>query len=210
MHDIDRTLMEVNGDFEFQSEDDESYETGGDLLGEDEVEQLASELLAVSSEDELDQFLGDFLKGAARKIGKVINSPVGRALGGILKNVAKKALPIAGTALGNLIVPGIGGAIGGKLASKAGSMFGLEVEGLSQEDQQFEVAKQFVRLAADATKNAVTAPPNMDANRAVRQAITQAAQRFAPGLLGRGGQSRGRASSGRWVRKGSNIVLLNA
>jgi hypothetical protein len=77
----------------------------------------------------------------------------------VLKSVAKTALPMAGGALDNLVLPGVGGATGGKLASAAGSMFGLELEGLSQDDREFEVAKQYVRLAGDATKIALSAPP---------------------------------------------------
>ena len=36
----------------------------------------------------------------------------------------------------------------GKLASGATKLFGLELEGMSPEDQEFEVARRFVRLAA--------------------------------------------------------------
>ncbi len=53
------------------------FETGEDLSGEvesplDEVEEmeLAAELLAVSSEEELDQFLGKFFKRAGKAIKK--------------------------------------------------------------------------------------------------------------------------------------------
>jgi len=45
---------------------------------------------------------------------------VGQKLMGSLKGIAKKALPVLGSALGNMIVPGLGGVIGGKLASAAG------------------------------------------------------------------------------------------
>src|SRR5215471_21870682 len=92
----------------------------GSLLGGGEVEtplsemqeaQLASELLEISSEQELEQFLGNIVKG----IGGFLRSPVGRSLGGILKNVAKRALPAVGGALGSMVVPGIGTAIGSKL-----------------------------------------------------------------------------------------------
>ena len=209
MHDIDRTFMETNDmeTFEFQSE--EIYgETSDEVFGEDEVERLAAELLSVSNEDELDHFLGSMLRKVGGAIGSAVRSPVGRALGGMLKGVVKKALPMAGAALGNMVLPGVGGAIGGKLASAAGSMFGLEVEGLSGEDQQFEVAKQFVRLAADATKSAAQAPTSSDPAGAARAALMQSAQRFAPGLLsGRNGPT---GNSGRWIRRGSSIVLLNA
>jgi hypothetical protein len=206
MHDIDRSFMETEDEnFEFSNEDEGAYE--GEVLGEGEVEQLASELLSLSSEEELDHFLGGLIKKVGGALGKVVKSPIGRQLGGMLKGLAKQALPMAGSALGNMIVPGLGGAIGGKLASQAGSMFGLEVEGLSQEDQQFEVAKQFVRLAGDAVKTAVAAPEKPAAV-AVRDGMVSAAQKFAPGLLaGAVGSMGGGQSSGRWVRRGNKIVI---
>ena len=59
--------------------------------------------------------------------------------------------------------------MGSKLASAAGSMFGLELEGLSYEDQEFEVAKQVVRLGGAAANIAAqapqSAPPASSSNR---------------------------------------------
>jgi hypothetical protein len=220
MHDLDRTSgrgqMEA---FEFAGEGETFGEFGGEYEGEFQAEQqevfqeaelqeLAAELLSVSNEQELNQFLGGLIKKAGSAIGKVVRSPIGQALGGVLKKVAKTALPMAGAALGNLVLPGVGGAIGSKLGSAAGSMFGLELEGLSQEDREFEVAKQFVRLAADATKTALSAPPTVHPAAAAQNAINQAAQRFAPGLAGGGnGLAGGSGMSGRWVRRGRRIIL---
>ena len=151
----------------------------------DEVNEmeLAAELLEVSNEAELEQFLGSLIKKAGKAIGGIARSPIGRALGGALKAVAKKALPIAGTALGNLVVPGLGGMIGGKLASAAGNMFGLELEGLSPQDREFEVARRFVRFAGATTQRALRTPPSIPPGRAVRSALVGAARRHAPGLL---------------------------
>jgi hypothetical protein len=208
MHDIDRSYMENDQEsFPFQAEDGPGQMEDGEVLSDGEVEQLAAELLSISNERDLDHFLGSLIKKAGSALGKFANSSLGKQIGGALKGIAKRALPIAGAALGNMIVPGLGGAIGGKLAGAAGSMFGLEVEGLSQEDQQFEVAKQFVRLAADTTKNALNAPTSNPVA-AAQAALTQAAQRFAPGLL-TGAMGR-RASSGRWYRRGGNIVIVGA
>ena len=64
----------------------------------------------------------------------------------------------------------------------AGSALGLELEGLSNEDREFEAAKQFVRFAADTVKNAV-AQPQSNPVAAAAAAIQQAAQVHAPGLL---------------------------
>ena len=62
-------------------------------LGEVAETELAMELLEVGSEAELEQFLGSLFKRVGQAAGKFMNSSTGRALGGVLKNVAKKALP---------------------------------------------------------------------------------------------------------------------
>lgn len=151
----------------------------------DEVQEmeLASELLEVSNEAELEYFLGNLIKRAGKAVGGFVKGPIGSALGSALKAVAKRALPLAGSALGNLIVPGLGGVIGGKLASAAGNAFGLELEGLSPQDREFEVARRFVRFAGAAANRAVRMPPRVPPGRAVKTAIVGAARRYAPGLL---------------------------
>ena len=90
-------------------------------------------------------------------------------------------------------------------------MFGLELEGLSHEDREFEVAKQFVKLATDAAQNAAAPPPGASPAQVAQKALTEAAKKFAPGLLGGGGNGAGLAAGGhhhgRWIRKGHKIVL---
>lgn len=218
MHDIDRTMGRTNMEaFEFQAEGEGEYEGEyeGEGEGEGELNELASELLSVTNEQELEQFLGDVFKKVTGAVGSFVKSPVGQQVGGLLKNVAKQALPIAGQALGNYIAPGVGGPIGGQLASAAGSLFGLELEGLSHEDRDFEVAKQFVRLAADAAQSAAQAGPGGNPAAIAQQAVASAAQKFAPGLLepahSGGPPSAGPfgsgAAQGRWVRKGNKIIV---
>lgn len=196
--------------FEFQ----ESEWSGEDeVFGEQELMELAGELLEVSSEDELDQFLGRFIKRAARAVGGAIRSPLGRAIGGFLKGVAKRALPLAGTALGGYFGGPLGAKIGSGLASAGGTALGLEAETLNAEDREFEGAKQFVRMGGEAVKSALSTPPGTNPARAAQQAVTVAATKHAPGLVGgrpadafRGDQvGRG----GRWIRKGRSIVILN-
>ncbi len=212
MHDLDRTLMEAEGEgFELYGEG----EGAGELFSEGELNEMAAELLSVAHEGELDHFLGDIFSKVAKAAGSFIKSPIGQALGGALKSVAKTALPIAGAALGNFVAPGIGGAIGGKLAGMAGSALGLELEGLSAEDREFETAKQFVRLAADAAQNTVGNTDVANAPSVAHAALAQAADKFAPGLLDGPGahphngmhRHHGRAS-GRWIRRGNKIVIF--
>ena len=219
------TEQEADG-FEFEGEEEfeEEFELESPL---DEVEEmeLASEFLEVSDEEELEQFLGKLIskvshaaKGVAGVAGKFLRSPAGKALGGLLKSAAKKALPIVGKAVGSYFGGPAGGAAGGKLASAAGRIFGLELEGMSGEDQEFEVARRFVRLAATATQKAArsgtTASPQV-----AKSALAAAARRHAPGLLSSRSTLGGgmpytygsrRAHSGRWVRRGRKIVVLGA
>lgn len=183
----------------------ETLETHENFLGEssqeavfDEVQEmeLAAELLEVGNEQELEQFLGKLIRGATKMIGKVAKGPIGQALGPVLKKVAKTALPIAGSALGNFLVPGLGGAVGGKLASAAGRMFGLELEGLSPQDREFEVARRFVRFAGASAQRAARIPPTVPPQRAVCAAVVGAARRHAPGLLQPISGRRGRPQRG--------------
>src|SRR5689334_10004420 len=125
------------------------YSQEGTFSEADEME-LAAELLSVSNEAELDQFLGKLLK----KAGAFVSSALGKDLTDQVKQVAGQALPLLGSAIGNMVVPGVGGVVGGKLA---GSLLGLELEGLSYEDQEFEVARQIVRLSGAAARNAAQA-----------------------------------------------------
>jgi hypothetical protein len=214
MHDIDTTVAE------FESPHDElglEFESGWSpeqaLPGEASDSELAAELLSISSEAELESFFGKLISNAGQRVGHFVQSDTGRALGGILKKAAMHALPILGRVAGNLIAPGIGGAIGGRLAADAGHLFGLELEGLSSEERDTEVARAIVEFASEAALEAAQtddrgAPPEQVAT----QAAAAAAERTAPGLLA-GGGAPGRAPRrhphhGRWVRRGRNIVLL--
>jgi uncharacterized protein (DUF697 family) len=153
------------------------------LSGSQEIE-LASELLEIGSEQELEQFLGNLVKGISRAVGGVIKSPVGRALGGVLKSVAKKALPVVGGALGSMVAPGIGTALGSKLGSMASGLFEVEFEALPAEAAEFEVARRYVNLAASAARRAALAQPRPGVNpqRVARAAVAAAARTYAPGV----------------------------
>ena len=210
---------EYTGENGYELEGEEEFPSGEytqeSPFSEAEEMELAAELLTVSNEEELEQFLGKLFKKAAG----FIKSPIGQKLIGGLKGIAKKALPVLGGALGNFIVPGAGGMIGSKLASAAGSMFGLELEGLSYEDQEFEVAKQIVRLGGAAANNAVQAPPTAPPTQVAQTALATAAQQYAPGLLrNQSPQSpvtrdhrhhrHHRRHRGQWVRRGNTIILF--
>jgi hypothetical protein len=83
--------------FEFSQSETESYgETGARVFSEQEEMELAAELLEVSNEQELDRFLGDLISKVGNSVGKFVRSSAGQAIGGVLKTVAKRALPLAG------------------------------------------------------------------------------------------------------------------
>lgn len=158
-------------------------ESSYEALGESSELELATELLAVRDEHELNQFLGDLIRKVARTAGKVVTSPLGGAIGRGLKGIIKQTLPLAGTALGTLAGGPLGASIGSGLANAAGRALGLELEGLSHEDQELEASKRFVRFARDAVKNATLAPASNDPSVIVHSAMATAARDTAPGLL---------------------------
>ena len=193
--------------FEFSSEIELSQESGA-VFNEAQEGELASQFLEIANEQELEDFLGDLIK----KAGSALKSPIGQAIGGVLKTVAKQALPIAGGALGGFVGGPLGASLGSSLASMAGNALGLELEGLSPEDREFEASKQFVKFAGQTVKNALEAPPNADPATAARSAAVQAARMFAPGLMDTSkaatAGSETKDGIGRWVRHSGKIILF--
>jgi hypothetical protein len=177
-------------------------------FSEAEEMALAAELLEISDEAELDQFLGKLFKkvtGGLRKVGRFL-----RPLGGALKGLAKKALPFVGGALGSFIpIPGVGTAVGSALGGALSKALEAEFAGLNDEDQEFEVARRFVRVAGSAAQQVAQAQPGADPQTTVRNALTSAAQQHVPGLTlpGQSTSTSGKGQRGRWMRQGRTIVL---
>ncbi len=143
--------------------------------------ELASELLEVGSQLELEQFLGNPFTSVGNAVGRFLPPDTAQALGGILHRGAEQSLPHIGQALGATGGVGSGGAWG-QLASAAGSLLGLELEGLSPQDQEFETARQFVRFAGAAAHHALANGDPLPPELAAHEAVTTAGHRFAPGL----------------------------
>jgi hypothetical protein len=224
MHDIDRTQMEyLNESSGFQGERPEFVESEwspeAGIFSEAEEVQLATELLSVSNEGELDRFLGDLVSRATKAVGSFVRSPIGQAVGGVLKGVAKKALPLAGAAVGTYFGGPLGAKIGTGLANAAGNALGLEGE-MAGEDREFEGARQFVRLAGQTATAAASAPQGANPRIIAQQAAIAAARQHAPGLLAGAGMplsptpqqlgATAGALNGRWLRRGNKIVLYGA
>jgi len=209
MHDLDRTQIGLAG---------EAYgpPRGDGVFNEEEQMSLAAEMMEVGSEQEFENFLGDLISSGAKAIGSFIGSPTGQALGGVLKGAAKQLLPMAGKALGAYVGGPAGAQIGGQLGSAASGMFEAEME-----EQEWEAANTFVKLAGEAVKNAASAPPNANPVAVANDAVVEAAKVHAPAIVpslanGRPYQNGSRhgyedpergGSTGRWVRHGRRIIL---
>lgn len=218
MHDIETPFNDFNefedgpnvfGGYEFE----DNYETRRIMndespFSENEEMEMAAELLEVTSDEELEQFLGNVIKKAAGGARSFLRTSAGKQLGGMLKGVAKKALPMLGRAAGMYFGGPAGAAIGGKLGNMAGQVFGLELEGLAPDELEFEAARKFVRLAGDAAKKTVAAGPNINPANAVQNALMAASRKHAPGLYAKSKSDSSCSRSGRWIRKGNKIILL--
>lgn len=163
-------------------------------------EELAFELLSVGSEAELDHFLGKIFRGIGRGLKAVgrFAGKVLKPLGGVLKKVAKAALPFVGRALGTLIpIPGVGTMIGGAIGSAVSKALEMELVGLNPEEAELEMARRFVRMAASATGQALQQPPDADPMTVAQDAVLQAAR----SQLGGGG--------GQWSRESGGLVVYD-
>ena len=75
-----------------------------------------------------------------------------------------------------------------------------------------------MQFAGDTVKGALAAPPSVDPRLAVRSAAAAGARQWLPGLLSAAGAATptsasgvaGQSRSGRWVRSGRNIIVVNA
>ncbi|MDN2713736.1 hypothetical protein [Janthinobacterium sp. SUN120] len=176
------------------------------LFSEEEELQLAMELLEVSSEEELEQFLGNVFKSVwkgVKKVGATI-AKVAKPLGGALKAVAKTALPFVGGALGSMIpIPGVGTALGSALGRAASNALELELEAAAPVDRELELARRFVRIAGQAARLAADGDGSA---RAVESALTRALHQQLPHF--RSAAPQGEEESGRWRRRGNRIVVM--
>jgi hypothetical protein len=126
---------------------------------------LASQLLEVASEADLDRVLHDLSTKAQRGFEPDTSKTVG-ALEGLLKAVSKKALPSLATAVGtpsggperNATAGNLGSLLDHALRAKAARISAADPE-LQRCRQLFEKYRQFVRVAGKATRAAAAASP---------------------------------------------------
>lgn len=149
--------------------------------------QQAAELLESVDRGELESYLVELIDRGPR----IPPPPVARALAGLLAQAAGRVWQQPGALRGR----------------SAGPLFGLELEGLSHEDQAFELARHFVRFASEATRRAGCANGGGSPQTVARRAVASAAQTLAPGLLP--AAAGGSATAGFWFRRGRQVIVLN-
>jgi len=196
-------------------------------FSEAEELELAYELLEVSSEAELEQFLGKLIKKAWGGIKK-IGSKFLRPLGNVLRTVAKTALPFVATAAGTFFGGPAGGALAGKLGSLVSKALEAETANAMPQERDLEKCRRFVRMAGKAARAAAIAPPHINPVTAASNMLAQTARqklltsnpastmkRQSPQgsrACNSCGRSYGRCQcgqSGRWVRRGQSIVIID-
>ncbi len=193
-------------------------EEEGELFADVDEMELATGLLDVRGESELDRFLARLIAKAGQAGGQAMDAQTARALAAMLRGAAKRALPVIGQLPGNYLGGPAGADRSGRPADEAGHYFGLELEGLSAEDQEFEVARSFVRFAGDAAQHTAAAAQRAGSTQgAARTGVLQAARHHAPGLLRSLVRPRvtlrearlAPPAAGRWVRRGRHLIIVD-
>jgi hypothetical protein len=202
---MDRRLLDYEPMLEALGSSEFEREAGRDALEEgppfdDGIELgLAAELLSVTSDAGLDAFLAELLRRAginghtngARRPG----SPLAQALVARIREVGQPVLqPLRCIALGSA---------SRRIVMRAARLLGLELEGLSPEDQEFALARQFVRFAGAAARAAARSQGATPA--VAEKALRRAAREYAPGLIA---ATQPPALHGRWIGVGKHIALL--
>src|SRR5262249_34756647 len=181
MEGMDRTGTEYIGD-------------PGREFNEVELTELASELLEIHSEHDLDRFIGKVLSAGTKPLAGFGRSPAGRALGGILKSAVRRALPSVGTALDIAV------------DWPAGRMTEGERETLA-----FEVAKHFVHFAGKAAESGLRTPMHGSPVQAAHGAVIATAKAYPLSAIWPGVAPGYRYPNiGRWIRRGNVITLIGA
>lgn len=220
MHDLDRQQLE-----QYEREGMLGEYSTGELTEAQEME-LASQFLEIAGEEELEEFLGDLFDRAKAVAGDAY-AAAGRAYNSDL--VQKQVIPalktaartygpgLAGKAAERVLGPGSGKWVQSGAQWAADRWLKEELEGLSGEDREFEMARSYVRFAIEVLQRALKVPSRVPPPVAAQIAIGEAARTHAPGLVpfvselvgatASHGASNGATSSGHWIRKGSSIVI---
>ncbi|WP_091683116.1 hypothetical protein [Methylocapsa palsarum] len=138
-----------------------SFDDASASLSDVEVDELAARLASVRNNAEFDHLLGAILTHAAARSGGALSAPLGRALGGLLKSIARQGLS----------------------REKTAAALGLELDGLRAADREYEAARRFVRLAGEASRHAAESALHLPSGLAAKAALAAAADIYAPPML---------------------------
>lgn len=194
MHDIDGTLLRGTQS-EWETPSDNEWETDNEWEWENPVdseEALAQELLELESDAEMEQFLGNVIRQAAKKV-----IPAAGKAAKFLWNTAKPHLKQAYTGFGNDLINKGADAARGWVDSSASNLFD---ELPNNNPVALEVARKLVQ-ATQAAGQQIARLPNPSPS-AVKTIVTQAAQRYLPPV-----PTAARGKRGTWVRQGDKIIL---
>lgn len=214
MHDIDGTLLrgvqsewENDGESEWETanewgtQDEFEFETADEFEeGFDSEDGLASEMLELESEEEMEQFLGGLIRQAAKRA-----VPLAKQAGRFLYRTAKPHLKQAWTGIGNDLVNQGSNAARGWVDQSANRLFGEMPSGVKNK-AALSIARKVVQAAQTTGKQMARLPPSSPPA-AVKAVVTQACQRYFPPVpsVSSGGASGKR---GTWVRQGNKVILF--
>jgi hypothetical protein len=180
---MNQRLLDYRPELEFLEASSISSLAGGDEL------TLAARLLELRGGAQLDRFIEAMVRTGGGP------APLADAL----KRAARQVLPLHGWS-GASVIDSLRRRGKSDPIARAARIFGVELEGLSPEDKEFELAQRFVRFAREAIRLAA------DAFRpaAVAAALAESARSHAPGLLH---CEAGR--TGHWQRQGDRIIVYD-
>lgn len=196
---------------------EESEWDTGDVLSEGEAIDLAQELMNVTTEADLEEFLGGLfkkIKRGIRAVGKAAMPIAGNFLKRHGASLLKRALPLVGSAVGS-IVPGAGTLAGGALGGALSQLMPGEMSYENDYEAKLDLSKRLVQTVANAAVQTAKDPSAAyDASAAAKRALAAQVQATLPPAvrqaLRAGGRRLRRPSSGRWIRQGNQIIILGA
>jgi hypothetical protein len=161
---------------------------------------LAAQLLDVVNESELEHFLRRLVAETARRSGGAVSPDMARGLVEALRTTAERTLPTLSAGVSTVS----GTSHERSAAETAARVFGLEFEGMSAEDRDFEIARELVRFAQAATARAARTHVTGSPAAGVAAVVAGAGRDFAPGLLA----ASSPPGTGTWTRSGSSVELI--
>lgn len=202
----------------------ESYELLPEIAQEFSNEmyeaELANELLNVQSEEELNHFLGNLIKGAWRGAKNFYNSSAGQALKNQViagaKSIGRKALPSLGSAVGGYFGGSAGAKLGNQFGDWAAGRFLNEMEMETAGGDQVDNARRLIQMVRRSSgRIAHLAQSGQPLNRnTVHGVILQAAKQSFPSWIPdrtgpsyTGGGASAQTNTGTWYRQGNQIIL---